>query len=949
VLSGRLDRLTRRLSCFRPDRRTLSSVQPFVGRAKELTALRDMAWRGGAGPSAAVVVGEPGSGKSRLLAEARAEATLPKTYAVSGYEAERQVPLAAASGLLRALAETRPHGAQLDGLLHGERAPSELEALRIFEAAHRAFRAASPALLVVDDIQWVDELSLALCHYLARAANESGQRLTLFVATRPGAAGMALVDILSPDRVIVVELGALTRDEGVELAVALDPSLDAGRAAELWEQAKGSPFWLEAVARAGAGGGDLTQLLTDRLRGVDADAGVLLGILAVAGRPVTLDYVCRLAEWPPARARDALGTLVGRGIAVETGGTVRVAHDLLREAALEQLPTDVRRQVHRNLARLLEREAGQDIRLLREALEHRRSAGLDTLDLAVRVARSPRRTLLGLGGLRLLGEIADDADPLDREAAALQEEVASLATELAEHETALARWSLVADRADTEVARASAWLSASRAAYGLGRVDDSRRFLARAREVEASDDVVELESRTHEAAILLWLELRTADGRAAAAEAVAAAKRIAERGGGVSELDTRARRAYLDALRLEYESAMQAGDSEALLRAAEQREAAARGSELESYLAASLAVAAGLRQTGRLDEAVTRLRRLWDEAQRHVLPRLGVDAGWWLARTLPHTGDLVEAESVVRATSELAARAGDVPRARHRVARVECAVALERGRPREVLRRLEHETAQEANEHQRIAFHIDLAVWHARLDGPAAATVVRDQLAAGQACSDAVGCPRCEAELTLYSAEALARVGDRPEALRSLERWGRRRSRPDRLDEIVCLHAHALAQAGAEQRMEGLESALEAANAWSYALVALWVRLDLALALVEVGSDRAVAELTEAARSADDCGALTILELAEQGLRSRGVRTWRRAAAGALLTKREEEVAELVAGGATNREIAQALFLSPKTVERHVSNVLKKLGARNRTELGSRLREHAGEYAGNPR
>jgi DNA-binding NarL/FixJ family response regulator len=56
-----------------------------------------------------------------------------------------------------------------------------------------------------------------------------------------------------------------------------------------------------------------------------------------------------------------------------------------------------------------------------------------------------------------------------------------------------------------------------------------------------------------------------------------------------------------------------------------------------------------------------------------------------------------------------------------------------------------------------------------------------------------------------------------------------------------------------------------------------------------------------------------------------------------------------VSGGATNREIAKTLFLSPKTVERHVSNALKKLGARNRTELGERLRGGAAEYAGNAR
>jgi DNA-binding NarL/FixJ family response regulator len=79
------------------------------------------------------------------------------------------------------------------------------------------------------------------------------------------------------------------------------------------------------------------------------------------------------------------------------------------------------------------------------------------------------------------------------------------------------------------------------------------------------------------------------------------------------------------------------------------------------------------------------------------------------------------------------------------------------------------------------------------------------------------------------------------------------------------------------------------------------------------------------------------------------VRTWRRSVTGGPLTTREGEVAQLAAGGATNREIASMLFLSPKTVERHLSNVFRKIGARNRTELAAKLRDSTRQRAGNAR
>jgi DNA-binding NarL/FixJ family response regulator len=55
------------------------------------------------------------------------------------------------------------------------------------------------------------------------------------------------------------------------------------------------------------------------------------------------------------------------------------------------------------------------------------------------------------------------------------------------------------------------------------------------------------------------------------------------------------------------------------------------------------------------------------------------------------------------------------------------------------------------------------------------------------------------------------------------------------------------------------------------------------------------------------------------------------------LTPSEQRVAELAASGMTNRDVAAALFISPKTVEANLSRVYHKLGIRSRAELGRRV------------
>lgn len=86
------------------------------------------------------------------------------------------------------------------------------------------------------------------------------------------------------------------------------------------------------------------------------------------------------------------------------------------------------------------------------------------------------------------------------------------------------------------------------------------------------------------------------------------------------------------------------------------------------------------------------------------------------------------------------------------------------------------------------------------------------------------------------------------------------------------------------------------------------------------------------------CGATPLADRAEEELRAAGGRPRRRAGVGAgALTASERRVAELAAVGASNKEIAQSLFVTLRTVEMHLSNAYSKLEIRSRHELAAAL------------
>jgi DNA-binding NarL/FixJ family response regulator len=86
------------------------------------------------------------------------------------------------------------------------------------------------------------------------------------------------------------------------------------------------------------------------------------------------------------------------------------------------------------------------------------------------------------------------------------------------------------------------------------------------------------------------------------------------------------------------------------------------------------------------------------------------------------------------------------------------------------------------------------------------------------------------------------------------------------------------------------------------------------------------------------CGAKGLAERVRAELHAAGGRPRRTALTGVeALTASERRVATLAAQGETNREIAQGLFVTPKTVEVHLSNAYRKLGIRSRRELAGEL------------
>jgi DNA-binding SARP family transcriptional activator/tetratricopeptide (TPR) repeat protein len=343
---------------LRPAHAVVATI-PLVGREAELE--RFSAWLAEPHAPMALLSGDPGQGKTRMmhevvrLAQQRGAATIGgRAYAAESGRAfgPWRDALARAEGVASALA-TLPDDAQ-----------EQQARSRIFDELLSVVMAergdAERLVITMDDLQWMDEASAAFLHFVARGA--ASRNVLLVCAMRPAElldnpAVERVLDALRADgKLFEFKLASLDASAVAQICDAVDDGIDS---AHVMDRSEGNPFFAVEVARALARGetalpANTRRVVEDRLRALSEGARELLPWAASLGRTFHIDVLERVTKLDPVALVERVGELEERGVFEPKGSNgYDFTHDLVRDAAYRQLSGPRRRMVHRSIARSL--------------------------------------------------------------------------------------------------------------------------------------------------------------------------------------------------------------------------------------------------------------------------------------------------------------------------------------------------------------------------------------------------------------------------------------------------------------------------------------------------------------------------------------------------------------------------------------------------------------------
>jgi tetratricopeptide (TPR) repeat protein/transcriptional regulator with XRE-family HTH domain len=372
---------------------------PLVGRVRELALLE--AHLAGEGPPVLLLTGQPGIGKSRLLAEAARHAQVAGWQVLAGgcqrrggqqpsaplleaierhlhwqSPSQLRVKLQGCAWLVRLLPELA--GDPIEPLPAWNLPPDQERRLMFRAVARFLANVAGPAgtLLLLDDLHWAGPDALDLLTALVRSTPEAALRVvgayrdTDVQPTAPFA--VVLADLAHAGLATHRTLASLTAEEAAELFERLVGDTTAANSAlrdQVVARAGGVPFFLVSYAhglqRDGPDGTtqaipwDLRQSIRQRVAGLPDAAQALLGVAAIVGRVAPRALLLAAAAEPEPATLAALDATCRSQLLEETEtDAYRFVHDVIREVVEADLGLARRAALHSRVALALEQRTG---------------------------------------------------------------------------------------------------------------------------------------------------------------------------------------------------------------------------------------------------------------------------------------------------------------------------------------------------------------------------------------------------------------------------------------------------------------------------------------------------------------------------------------------------------------------------------------------------------------